>query len=180
MIENKETWIPRLEREKKAAHRCQIGALSSQTSTQGHFNPLLKKRRRNSEKAVSHKLIHPVLHPYLNSSVHFAQFSADPDNIPNMTRSCINSSPRYVAERKRHFWLFSLPLNLGSEVTTVEKVEEAVCHRKPCLQKSRILSQRDKQGKQLSVHSAVMFFCSETFTGWLPALCTAIAVCSLL
>lgn len=53
---------------------------------------------------------------------------------------------------------FFFPLNLGSEVTTVEKVEkEAVCHRKPCLQKSRILSQRDKQGKQLSVRSAVMF-----------------------
>lgn len=54
---------------------------------------------------------------------------------------------------------FFFPLNLGSEVTTVEKVEkEAVCHRKPCLQKSRILSQRDKQGKQLSVRSTVMFF----------------------
>lgn len=42
--------------------------------------------------------------------------------------------------------------------------------------KSRILSQRDKQGKQLSVRSAVMFFCSEIFTGWLPALCTATAM----
>lgn len=72
---------------------------------------------------------------------------------------------------------FFFPLNLGSEVTTVEKVEkEAVCHRKPCLQKSRILSQGDKQGKQLSVRSSVMFFCSEIFTGWLPALCAAIAV----
>lgn len=100
----KEIWLPLSDREKKAAHRRQIGGPSSQTDTEGHFNPLLKKRRRNSEKAVSHKLIHPVLHPYLNSSVHFAQFSADPDNIPNMTRSWINSSPRYVAERKRHFY----------------------------------------------------------------------------
>lgn len=49
---------------------------------------------------------------------------------------------------------------------------------KPCLQKSRILSQRDKQGKQLTVRSAVMFFCSEIFTGWLPALRTDIAVWS--
>lgn len=64
----------------------------------------LKKGGATPTKAVSHKLIHPVLHPYLNSSVHFAQFSADPDNIPNMTRSWINSSPRYVAERKRHFY----------------------------------------------------------------------------
>lgn len=88
-----------------------------------------KKRRRNSEKAVSHKKnpIHPVLHPYLNSSVHFAHFSADPDNIQNMTRSWINSKPpRYVAEKERDTFLAGLsfflsPLNLGSEVTVVER-----------------------------------------------------------
>lgn len=45
----------------------------------------------------------PLLHSYLNSSVHFAQFSVEPDNIPNMTRVWINSSPRYVAERQRQF-----------------------------------------------------------------------------
>lgn len=45
----------------------------------------------------------PLLHSYLNSSVHFAQFSVDPDNIPNMTRVWINSSLRYVAERQRQF-----------------------------------------------------------------------------
>lgn len=68
------------------------------------FQPIAWKRRRNSEKTVSHKLLLPDLHPYLNSSVHFAQIFADPDDIPNMTRSWINSSGRYVAERKRHFY----------------------------------------------------------------------------
>lgn len=142
----------------------------------GAFQSVAYKRRRNSQKQSPKKFIHPVLHPYLNSSVHFAQFSANLDNIPNMTRSWINSSPWYVAERKRHFSFF-FPLNLGSEVTAVEKVEkEAVCHRKPCLQKSRILSRGDKRGKQLSVRFVVMFFCSEIFSGWLPALCTAMVV----
>lgn len=56
--------------------------------TEEYFKPLLKKKEAQlRKKAVSHKLIHPVLHPYLNSSVHFAQFSADPDDTPNMTRS---------------------------------------------------------------------------------------------
>lgn len=160
----------------KAAHRRQIASPSSQTDTVGHFSPLLTKGGATPKSKSPKKFIHPVLHPYLNSSVHFAQFSANLDNIPNMTRSWINSSPWYVAERKRHFSFF-FPLNLGSEVTAVEKVEkEAVCHRKPCLQKSRILSRRDKRGEQLSVRSVVMFFCSEIFTGWLPALCTAMAV----
>lgn len=49
-----EIWLPLSNREKKAAHRRQIGGPSSQTDTQGHFNPLLKKkRRRNSEKKQS-------------------------------------------------------------------------------------------------------------------------------
>lgn len=55
----------------------------------GAFQPrcFKKKEAQHRKKQSPTKLIHPVLHPYLNSSVHFAQFSADLDNIPNMTRS---------------------------------------------------------------------------------------------
>lgn len=51
----KEIWLPLSNREKKGAHRRRIAGPSSQTDTVGHFSPLLKKRRRNTEKAVSHK-----------------------------------------------------------------------------------------------------------------------------
>lgn len=118
------------------------------------------KRRRNSEKQSSHKFVHTVLHPYLNSSVHFAQFSANPNNIPNMTRSWINSSPRYVAERKRQL--------TGSFFLYIWEVKSPLLRRKLCvslqalpsleLQKAGYLSQRDKQGKQLRVPPAVNVF----------------------
>lgn len=149
--------------------------------TEGYFKPLLKKkRRRNSEKKQS-----PT-----NSYTPFSTLTLIvPSILRNFQRTRTIPQTWHAPElipvpgmwrRERDTFTglsFFFPLNLGSEVTTVEKVEkEAVCHRKPCLQKSRILSQRDKQGKQLSVRSAVMFFWSEIFTGWLPALCTAIAV----
>lgn len=85
----KEIWIPLLEPGGKAAHRGQTRCRSPLTLRhRGAFLPAAsKKKEAHLPKAVSQKLIHPVLHPYLNSSVHFAQFSADLDNIPNMTRS---------------------------------------------------------------------------------------------
>lgn len=111
------------------------------------------KRRRNSEKQSSHKFVHPVFHPYLNSSVHFAQFSANPNNIPNMTRSWINSSPRYVAERKRqlpdgfflYIWEVKSPLWEGSYV----------CHCKPCLHCSS--KKQDTCPKEISRENNCVF-----------------------
>lgn len=87
----KEIWIPLQKQGKKPLIVVRLASRRSHLGTEGHFCPLLqkkkKKRRRISPKQSPKKLIHPALHPYLNSSVHFAQFSADLDNIPNMTRS---------------------------------------------------------------------------------------------
>lgn len=85
------------EKGRKSGYRSSSSDRRSQLTERdsGAFQPrcFSEKRRRNTEKGKKKKkqsptkLIHPVLHPYLNSSVHFAQFCADLDNIPNMTRS---------------------------------------------------------------------------------------------
>lgn len=80
-------WIPLQKQGEKPLIVVRLAGRRSHFGTEGHFCPLLQKKEAHLPKAVSQKLIHPVLHPYLNSSVHFAQFSADLDNIPNMTRS---------------------------------------------------------------------------------------------
>lgn len=78
-----------LKRERRG--KAQLGA--AKKSQTGRTTGVLERKIRKI----------PLLISYLNSSVHFAQFSVEPDNIPNMSRVWINSSPRYVAERQRPF-----------------------------------------------------------------------------
>jgi len=75
-----------------------------------------KAQTRSGWKVPDYKLsnsVHlrkiPLLRSYLNSSVHFAQFSVEPDNIPNMTRVWINSSPDMWRRDTDSFagWFFS-------------------------------------------------------------------------
>ena len=148
-------------------------------------------RRRNSKK---HSLINSyssVLQPYLNSSVHFAQFSVDPNNIPYMTRSCINPSPRYVARRKRQFtgWFF-FPSKFGK---WSHRCREGSCVSLKALPSPRrhppagYCPAEIRRGKQLRTQLHCFVFprkylqdgwlrCAETH--WCSPLCSLCVLCS--
>lgn len=150
----KDIWLPLSEQNKNPfiAQHCRLLLRNIATHA---------KRRRNSEKQSSHKFVHTVLHPYLNSSVHFAQFSADPNNIPNMTRSWINSSPRYISERKRQLTgcFFSSTFGKGSHRFWEGSY---VCHCKPCLHCSS--KKQDTCHKEISRENNCVFPPVNVFT----------------
>lgn len=135
----KEIWLPLSDRGKKGAHRRQLGGPSSQTDTEGHFNPLLKKGGATPKKQSPTNsytpfstltLIVPSILRNFQRTPTISQTWHAPELIP--------APGMWRRERDTFTGLsFFVPLNLGSEVTTVEKVEGSCVSPKPCLQKKQ-------------------------------------------
>lgn len=90
-----------------------------------------------------------------------------------MTRSWINSSPRYVAERKRQLtgWFFSSKFGKWSHCSWEGS---NVCHCKPCLHygtKKQDTCPKEISGENNGVAFLFRCFYLEIFTGCLPFPC---------